>query len=70
MRVVWSFFLAGLLAAGVVQAEGEGLISKQSAHPVGATLDRLEDALEEKGITVALRWSHSERADAAGIALR
>lgn len=51
-------------------AADDGLIKKKSNHSVSKTLDRLEDVLKKKGITVALRWNHAERAKGAGIPLR
>lgn len=48
----------------------EGLVSKPSPHGVAETLDRLEGVLEDKGIRVALRWPHGDRASGAGIELR
>ncbi|MFO7603995.1 MAG: DUF302 domain-containing protein [Gammaproteobacteria bacterium] len=51
-------------------AADDGLIKKKSPHSVSQTIDRLEAALKEKGITVALRWSHSDRARDVGIPLR
>jgi uncharacterized protein (DUF302 family) len=59
-----------LLLAGSVSAADNGVITKQSAHSAKVTIDRLESILKEKGITVALRWSHSDRAKAVGIELR
>jgi uncharacterized protein (DUF302 family) len=65
-------FLLILLVLWVPTASAgdNGLITKPSAHSVTATLDRLEALLEKKGIGVALRWSHSDKADAVGIGLR
>lgn len=63
--------MAFLLAASISSlAADNGLISKKSQYSVSETLDRMEKALKEKGIPVALRWSHSERAKEAGIPLR
>lgn len=53
-----------------VMAAGEGLISKKSHHSVKVTLDRLENILKKKGITIAMRWSHDEGGKKAGIPLR
>ena len=69
MRVLT--LLIGLMLTPVaVAADVDGLITKPSPHGVGETLDRLERVLESKGITVALRWPHGERADGVDIALR
>lgn len=54
----------------VAGADVDGLIKKSSPHDVTGTLDRLETVLEEKGITVALRWNHGQRASDADIELR
>ena len=51
-------------------AADNGLISKKSNYSVTETIDRLEKALKEKGITVALRWSHSDKANKVEIPLR
>lgn len=62
-----------LIAATVVFAEGQsnnGLISKKSVHSVKVTLDRLENVLRKKGITIVTRWSHDGGATKAGIPLR
>lgn len=48
----------------------DGLIKKQSPHSVSKTIDRLQTALESKGITIVVRWKHSEKAAAAGIEMR
>lgn len=48
----------------------EGLINKPSKHSVTVTLDRLENILKKKGITIVTRWSHDAGANKAGIVLR
>ena len=53
-----------------VNASDDGLISKKSNHSVKVTLDRLENILKKKGLTIALRWSHDEGGKKAGIPLR
>ncbi len=47
-----------------------GMISKKSPHSVKKTLDKLEAVLKKKGITVAMRWSHSDNGNKVGIPLR
>ncbi len=59
-----------LTLAGVAQADNNGLISKKSHYSVKVTLDRLENALRKKGITIVTRWSHHAGAKKAGIPLR
>lgn len=54
----------------MAMAGDDGLIKKKSNHSVSKTLDRLEAVLKKKGITVALRWNHAERAKGVGIPLR
>ena len=58
-----------MLLPMVVHAD-QGLITKQSAFSVKETIDRLENVLNKKGITVALRWAHHDKAAGAGIELR
>ena len=48
-------------------AADNGLIKKKSPYSVSKTLDRLEAVLKKKGITIALRWNHAERAKGVGI---
>lgn len=50
-------------------ADVEGLVKKSSPYGVSETLDRLEAVLNNKGITVALRWDHGQRANEVDIAL-
>jgi uncharacterized protein (DUF302 family) len=59
-----------LVASVSAFAADNGLISKKSKYNVHETIDRLEKALKEKGITVALRWDHAQRAKDVGIPLR
>lgn len=57
-------------ASSVAFAGDDGLVTKKSAYSVKETLDRLENILKKKGITVALRWSHSDNGNKVGIPLR
>ncbi|VAX11017.1 hypothetical protein MNBD_GAMMA25-2235 [hydrothermal vent metagenome] len=61
--------LISLLAVPAM-ADEHGLISKKSAHSVSVTLDRLQERLTKKGITIVTRWSHDAGAKKAGIPLR
>jgi uncharacterized protein (DUF302 family) len=70
MKTLWTLLLVTLLGVGAATADDNGLITKKSPYSAKETIDRLEKVLTEKGITIALRWSHSDRAEAVGIALR
>jgi len=59
-----------LVAPTMASAGDDGLISKKSNHSVKVTLDRLENVLKKKGITIVKRWSHDEGGKKAGIPLR
>lgn len=50
--------------------EVEGLIVKDSPYTATETIDRLAKLLKDKGITVAARWSHHEKARAVDIEVR
>lgn len=50
--------------------ENNGMITRKSNYGVKETIDRLEAALKKKGITVAMRWSHSDKAEKVGIKVR
>lgn len=64
-------FLA--LGVIVIAATGafadDGLVRKQSPHDVATTMDRLESALTERGITVVARIDHAKAATGAGMEL-
>jgi uncharacterized protein (DUF302 family) len=50
--------------------EKNGLVSVPSAHGVKETLDRLENDVRSKGITIFARIDHAAGAKAVGLALR
>jgi uncharacterized protein (DUF302 family) len=52
--------------AGLAQAANH-LVTKQSAHPFAVTLDRLEAATKNSGLTVFSRIDHAAAAKAAGL---
>jgi len=64
--------LAGLIALIPTMsfAADKGMISKKSQYSVKVTLDKLENVLRKKGITIVTRWSHHAGAKKAGIPLR
>ena len=51
-------------------AAGDGLISVKSSHDVKVTADRLENVLNQKGMTVFIRINHSAGAQKVGKKLR
>lgn len=46
------------------------MITQPSPHSVAVTIDRLEAALEAKGIAIAARWDHAAAAAQVGMTLR
>lgn len=66
-----AFFLTlAILCEGAASAGDTGMVTKKSAHSARVTIDRLEKILNAKGLTVAMRWSHSDRAAGTDIDLR
>jgi uncharacterized protein (DUF302 family) len=54
----------------VIRMPGNGLITLRSLHDFAATLDRLVEVLDGKGITVFARIDHAAGAASVGLALR
>lgn len=65
MKTTLLVLLACLLLAGPAFAQG-GLISVKSTHDVATTVSRLENALQEKGVTVFARIDHAQGAMRVG----
>ncbi|MFT7245776.1 MAG: hypothetical protein ACI82A_003147 [Candidatus Azotimanducaceae bacterium] len=59
-----------LLGAAVVTQAAEGLITLKSPHSAMATMDRLEDTVKARGLTVFARIDHAAGADKIGKSLR
>ncbi len=73
MKKIISVLFCALLGMSIATAEPlteGGLISKKSPHSVTVTLDRLEQVLKNKGVTIVTRWSHDAGAAKVGIVLR
>lgn len=68
-RLIVLISLVALIPVMSIAAEN-GLVNKKSHFSVKVTLDRLENALRKKGITIVTRWSHHAGAKKAGIPLR
>lgn len=62
MRIVAAVVGLTLAGLGAAVADENGLVVKQSAHGVVETVDRLEQILGDKGITVMARIDHAENA--------
>lgn len=73
MKIVKNLILLFALIAFLPSfsvADDKGMITKKSKYSVAETLDRLENVLRKKGITIAVRWSHSDNANKNEIPLR
>ncbi len=57
------------LVSLAAQAE-EGWVARESAHGVSETVDRLEQAVRDKGLSVFGRIDHAKAAAAVGLELR
>ena len=62
--------LLGLLTTAAPAATVEGMIVVASSHPPQETMDRLERAVEDKGMTVFARIDHAAGASKVGKTLR
>jgi len=69
MRQIF-FALITILFIVSAAAAGNGLISVKSSHDVEATADRLENILNQKGMTVFIRINHSAGARKVAKTLR
>jgi uncharacterized protein (DUF302 family) len=63
LAVAITLFLASTVSASAV----DGLITKPSAYPATATLDRLEAALKERGFVIFTRLDHAAAAESVGL---
>ena len=69
MRYLLCTLMAIFFFASVTYADN-GIISIKSSHDVKTTVDRLENILREKGMTVFIRINHAEGAQKVGKKLR
>lgn len=70
MQRLCIFILSFCLLPAAWAANVPGLIVKPSPYSVSETIDRLENVLKKKGISIVTRWNHSAKADSVGIPLR
>jgi len=64
------FSILAILFIVSTASAGDGLISVKSSHDVKVTADRLENILNQKGMTVFIRINHSAGARKVGKKLR
>jgi len=64
------FLLFYLVNSQVLAEQTDGVIRIKSKHNVSETLDKLEMALKDKGMTIFKRVSHSDGAARVGLELR
>ena len=69
MQKIFFSILAVFFIVSTASA-GDGLISVKSSHDVKVTADRLENILNQKGMTVFIRINHSAGAQKVGKKLR
>lgn len=62
--------LTALVSTSALAQHVDGLVKMKSKYSVAVTLDRLSHILKQHGITVALRWNHSAKAEKIGIPMR
>lgn len=70
MKRIFLFLSLIALVPVMSNAAESGMINKKSHFSVKVTLDRLENVLRKKGITIVTRWSHNAGAKKVGINLR
>lgn len=68
-RILIALSLIALIPTASMAAD-KGMVNKKSQYSVKVTLDRLENVLRKKGITIVTRWSHHAGAKKADIPLR
>lgn len=70
MKRILVLLLLSLTVPLAASGDVNGLVKKSSPYGVEETLDRLQNVLESKGITIALRWNHGENAENVDIPMR
>ena len=61
--------LLAMTLSPVWAADVPGMITQRSPYSAEKTLDRLEQVLQNKGVTVVLRWDHAAKAKGVDIDL-
>jgi uncharacterized protein (DUF302 family) len=69
MKKISYILIASVFLVSAARA-GSGLVSVKSLHDVKTTADRLENTLQQKGMTVFIRIDHAQAAQKVGRELR
>ena len=70
MKALFALMCCVLVPATSAAEASPAIVSKPSRYPVTETLDRLENLLKAKGLTVFARVDHGGEAQRAGLGLR
>ncbi|MGD8672207.1 MAG: DUF302 domain-containing protein [Thiogranum sp.] len=68
-RILWLMVLS-VLSVSFAAADNDGLITMKSPYSVDETLDRFEQALKSKGMTIFTRIDHAKGAEGVDLKLR
>lgn len=68
--IISALFAFTSLTTPMIVTADDGMITKSSKFSVTETLNRLENVLKKKGITIVTRWSHDAGAKKNNIPLR
>lgn len=66
----WTVLMIQPVSITVASEADNGVVTLPSEYDVATTIDRLENLLRGKGVTIVTRWRHDERANAVDIPLR
>ena len=69
-KIISSSFLIFIISLPGFAQGDNGIISIKSVHTVTETINKLEDVLKNKGMTIFKRINHTAGAEKAGITLR
>lgn len=70
MRVISTFVVVAVLSVSLVCQAADGLVSVKSTRSAKETMDRLEDIVKQRGLTVFARIDHAAGAAKIGKSLR
>lgn len=70
MHVLRQLVLMGLCVFASIASAADGLIAVKSPHSAKATIDKLEEVVKQRGLTVFARIDHAAGASKVGMSLR